>query len=127
MKRVLDLGKHPTFIGRELFAHSARNGGAFAFSYGTEDVAVALLNPRLNVLLVINVLPTHRSHGLGSAVLTYLQCSFARVLESAIPFFERSGYTSVGELHQGNRLRTQVMIKQSLLALAGRVSRIYGK
>lgn len=74
---------------------------------------------------VLNVHPDHRSHGLGSAVLAYLQCNFARVVESAVPFFERNGYTSIGVMKQGNRLNTQIMIKQSLMNLAGRVSRIF--
>jgi hypothetical protein len=48
------------------------------------------------------------------------------VLESAVPFFERNGYTAVGELKHGNRLNTQVMVKSSLIPLAGRIARIYG-
>ena len=89
------------------------------------DLAIAIVNPKLNCLLVLNVVPSHRSHGLGAAVLRYLQCNFARVLESAVPFFERNGYTSRGKLKQGKTLKTQVMVKSTLLTLAGRVTAIY--
>ena len=109
-----------------MFTVAARNGGALAFIHDGIDVAVAVVNPALNVLLVLNVEPAHRKHGLGSAILAYLQCNFARVLESAIPFFERNGYQSVGPMKSGNRYKTQVMVKSSLLPLAGRVARIYG-
>lgn len=124
-KNILDRGKHPTFIGRQLVMTATRNGGAFAFSYRGLDIAVAIVNPSLNCLLVLNVSPDHRSHGLGAAILRFLQCNFARVLESAVPFFERNGYTSRGKLKIGKRLKTQVMIKSSLLTLAGRVAAIY--
>lgn len=89
-------------------------------------MAVALINPRLNVLLVLNVLPEHRSHGLGSAALRYLQCNFARVLSTVVPWFERNGYVSMGKLKKGNRLYTQVMVKASLIPLAGRMKALYG-
>ncbi len=79
-----------------------------------------------NVLLVLNVDPHHRSHGLGTAILRYVQANFARVLESAVPFFERNGYTCVGSLKRGNSLNTQVMIKSSLIPLAGRIAKLYG-
>lgn len=88
------------------------------------DAAVAIVNPAINTLLVLNVNPAHRSHGLGSAVLRYLQCNFARVLESAVPFFETNGYQAVGALKHGKSLKTQVMIKSTLIPLAGRVGRI---
>lgn len=127
MKSLLNRGRHPTFIGRDLFAAAARNGGVFVFEYAGGDVGGAIVNARLNVLLVLNVSAEHRGHGLGSAMLRYLQCNFARVLQSAVPFFERNGYRSVGEPHDGNRFKTQLMIKSSLLTLAGRVAKIYGK
>ncbi len=123
----MDLGKHPAFIGRELVKAAARNGGAIVFIFAGFDAAVAVVNPKLNCLLVLNVHPRHRAHGLGTAVLAYLQCNFARVLESAIPFFERNGYTAIGEMKQGNALKTQIMVKKSLLDLAGRVSRVFAE
>jgi GNAT superfamily N-acetyltransferase len=102
-----------------------RNGGAFLFRFRNMDIAVAIVNPKLNCLLVLNVEPTHRGHGIGGAILRYLQCNFARVLESAVPFFQRNGYTSRGKMKTGKRLKTQVMVKSSLLTLAGRVSQIF--
>ncbi len=80
------------------------NGGVMVFSFGGKDVSVAVVNPAINTLLVLNIHPEHRGHGLGSALLWYLQCNFARVLESAIPFFERNGYQVVGSLKQGKSL-----------------------
>ena len=91
------------------------------------DVAVAIVNPAINCLLVLCVHPEHRGHGLGGALLAYLQCNFARVLESAVPFFARNGYQAIGEPHSGKSLKTQVMIKSDLIPLAGRVARIYGE
>ena len=99
------------------------NGGVFIFQHAGEDVAVALVNPRLNSLLVLTVLPNHRSHGLGSAIIAYLQCNFARVLESAIPFFERQGYRQIGDLKAGVRFNTGIMVKSALIPLAGRLPR----
>ena len=125
IKTVLNRGKHPTFIGRSLVLTATRNGGSFVFCHDGVDVAVAVVNPKLNCLLVLNVLPEHRSHGLGAAILRYLQCNFARVVESVVPWFERQGYVSRGKIKIGRRLKTQVMVKSSLLLLAGRVAAIY--
>jgi len=108
-----------------LVSTATRNGGAFVFCLDAEDIAVAIVNPATNCLTVLNVSPSHRSHGLGSAILRYLQCNFARVLEAAVPFFERNGYVSRGKIKTGKRLKTQVMVKSSLLTLAGRVAAIY--
>lgn len=95
------------------------------FEFAGQDVAVAVVNPRTNVFLVLSVRPDHRKHGLGSAIINYLQCNFARVIEAVVPFFERNGYRSVGQIKQGNRLKTQVMIKSSLASLAGRLARLH--
>ena len=127
VKQILNRGKHPTFIGRSFVLVSTRNGGCTIFRFGGEDIGVSIVNPMKNVLLVLNVDPKHRQHGLGTAILHYVQANFARVLESAVPFFERNGYTKVGSLKRGNSLNTQVMIKSSLIALAGRISAIHAK
>ena len=127
VKQILNRGKHPTFIGRSFVLVSTRNGGCTIFRFGGEDIGVSIVNPMKNVLLVLNVDPEHRSHGLGTAILRYVQANFARVLESAVPFFERNGYTCVGELKRGNSLNTQVMIKSGLIPLAGRLTQIYAK
>lgn len=127
IKRILDRGKHPTFIGRSLVLKCTRNGGCTIFRFGGEDIGVSIVNPMKNVLLVLNVDPRHRSHGLGTAILHYVQANFARVLESAVPFFERNGYTCVGALKRGNSLNTQVMIKSALIPLAGRLCKLYAE
>ena len=121
VKQILNRGTHPAFIGRMTFASAARNGGVLIFLFETEDVAVAMINPRMNVLLVLNVVPAHRSHGLGSAVIRYIDVNFARVLESAIPFFERNGFQGMGKFHMGQRYRTRVMVKASLIGLVGKL------
>jgi hypothetical protein len=50
----------------------ARNGGATVFMFAGEDIAVTVVNPKFNTLLVLNVLPAHRKHGMGAAILRYL-------------------------------------------------------
>jgi len=126
VKAILDEGKHPTFIGRDLVTTSARNGGVTIYLLDGRETAVTVVNPKLNSLLVLNVLPAHRSHGLGRAIVAYLQCNFARVIASAVPFFERCGYQCVDSAHQGRRFVTHVMVKSTLIPLAGRIARIYG-
>lgn len=125
IKAILNAGKHPAFIGRQMVLDKTRNGGAMLFTLDGLDVAAAVVNPRLNVLLVLNVLPSHRGHGLGRALVDYLQCNFARVVQSAVPFFERCGYVTIGKAKKGNRLYTQVMVRASLLKLAGRMAKLY--
>jgi len=125
VKKLLDRGRHPTFIGRNLVKCCALNGGVLVFHYVGQAVGVAVVNPAINTLLVLNVLPAHRGHGLGRAIVSYLQCNFARVIEGVVPFFERCGYQAMGDMHQGKAFRTQVMIKSTLIPLAGRVARVY--
>ena len=72
------------------------------------------------------VVPEHQGHGLGSAMLSYLACNFARVETRAVPFFERNGFVSIGAPKKGKTLYTQVMVRDSLRTLAGRVAKIYG-
>lgn len=125
-KAILNVGKHPTFIGRSRYAVSTRNGGATFFTVNGRDAAVALVQPRTNCLLVLCVVPAFRGRGLGQGIVAYLQCNFARVIDSAVPFFERCGYLSIGEPKMGKRWKTQVMCLKSLTELAGRVSRVLG-
>jgi len=80
-----------------------------------------VVNAKQNVLLVMNVLPTHRSHGLGAAMLEYCKPSWVRALESATSWFMRRGYTPIGALKQGRSLRTQLMVRSGLPTLAGRL------
>lgn len=126
VKQILNRGKHPAFIGRQMIQTYVKNGGIFVFTVAESDAACAAVNPKSNTLMVLNILPEHRSHGLGSAILRYLQANFARVVETAVPFFERNGYTPVGAMKRGNSLNTQVMIKSSLIPLAGRLAVLWG-
>ena len=123
-KAILNVGRHPTFVGRGLYGSCARNGGAIFFTVDGQDAAVALISARSNCLLVLCVAPAFRNRGLGAAVVAYCQVSFARVIESAVPFFERCGFISVGEPKMGKRWKTQIMCLKSLTELAGRLSRL---
>lgn len=109
-----------------MIASAAKNGGVFLFRFADRDVATAVVNPRLNVLLALAVQPSHQGHGLGSALLKYLATNFARVESRAVPFFERNGFVSIGEPKKGKTLYTQIMVRDSLRSLAGRVNAIYG-
>jgi GNAT superfamily N-acetyltransferase len=123
-KRILNAGRHPTFIGRSLYSTAARNGGVAFFQVDGVDAAVAIVQPRTNCLLVLCVHPKFRNLGLGQSVLAYLAVNFARVIESAVPFFERCGYVSIGEMKQGKRWKTQIMVLASVRSLAGRVAQL---
>jgi hypothetical protein len=123
-KAILNVGKHPTFIGKSMYATCVRNGGGTFFTVDGRDAAVSLVQPRTNCLLVLCVVPAFRKVGLGLAIVAYLSVNFARVIESAVPFFERCGFVSIGEMKQGKRWKTQIMVLGSLRELAGRVSRI---
>jgi hypothetical protein len=125
-KTLLNRGTHPTFIGRDTVRRYADNGGLLFFQIDGLDAAVALIQPRYNCLMALNVLPVHRSKGLGAAITAYLQCNWVRAIEDKVPFFERCGYAAVGKLKQGRSLRTQIMVKQSVRELAGRLKRLNG-
>jgi GNAT superfamily N-acetyltransferase len=94
------------------------------FTVDGRDAAVALIQPRTNCLLVLCVAPPFRRAGLGRAIVGYCQVSFARVIESAVPFFEHCGFIAIGEPKMGKRWKTQIMVLASLRDLAGRVSTI---
>jgi len=127
LKKALNRGQHPTYIGPNMVEHCARNGGLWFFRCGETDAAVALVNPRLSVLLTLNVLPEHRSHGLGAAIMRYLAPNWIRSTESAVPYFRRQGYQVIGRPKRGRTLRTILLVRADLLTLAGRVSRIFGE
>ncbi len=126
-KAVLDAGKHPTFIGRQTVERHAINGGLLFFQIDGKDVAGALVNPRFNNLMVLNVVPEHRSHHLGSAIVRYLNCNFARVIQNKITFFKRLGYTSIGKMKKGRRFKTQIMVKSELIHIAGKLQKGFEK
>ncbi len=121
-KQLLNKGRHPAFIGRTSLGRWAEQGGLVFATLEDQDIAVAAINTRNGTLMVLNIHPDHRSHGLGSVFIDYLKPNFARVVESAVPWFERQGYTALGEWKQGRSLRTRVMARNGLFDVAGRVA-----
>lgn len=124
-KKTLDVGRHPAFIGRQSFERYATNGGALLYYHREKIVAASLINPRMSVLIALNVHPEHRSHGLGSAIIRFLMPNFARVLESRISFFEKLGYVKIGSLKKGISLNTQIMANEKLFHLSGRLKNLW--
>lgn len=122
---ILNKGRHPAFIGRETFGRNANNGGALLYEFDGEIVAVSLINPRLGILLALNVIQVHRQHGMGAAIIKYLMPNFARVIESKVSWFEKQGYVPIGDLKQGISLKTQVMIRKNLLSLAKNLKKVW--
>ena len=125
-KKLLNHGRHPTFIGPSMIQTSARNGGMCFAVFSGQIVAVALVNPRYSQLNVLNVMPEHRGHGIGKAFVNYLACNFARVVENKVSFFESCGYVRIGEMKHGRTLRTQTMARKNLFQLAGRMRKLLG-
>ncbi len=126
-KKLLDQGKHPAFIGRDVFCRNAKNGGALLYYFSGELAGVSLINPHHGILLALNVHPAHRGHGLGRAIVNFLMPNFARVVEGKVGWFEGQGYVRVGKMKEGRRLNTQVMARGALFELAGRVRKVLGK
>lgn len=124
-KRVLDVGRHPAFIGRQTFWRNSQNGGALLYVLAGEIVAVSLINPNKGVLLAMNVHPAHRGHGLGSAVLKFLMPNFVRAIEAKVAWFERRGYRRIGDPKQGRSLTTQLLAREALFGLAGRIQAVF--
>ena len=111
-----------------MIRRSSVNGGMCLAMIGSDEVAaVALVNPRVSQLNVLNVMPAHRGHGIGKAFVAYLACNFARVVEDKVQFFESCGYIKIGAMKKGRTLNTQIMARKNLFALAGRVEKILGK
>lgn len=130
-KRLLNAGHHPTFIGRNQISRQAKQGGLIFASVAEKkektDAAVALINVRNSTLMVLNVHPKFRSMGVGGEFLRFLRPNFARVVESAVPWFQKQGYLSVGALKQGRTLRTEVMVRAELVELSGKAWRVYSQ
>lgn len=124
-KGILNRGKHPTFIGKTMVQRNAIQGGLLFYIVEGKDAAVALVNVRNSTLLVLNVLPEFRGHGVGAKFLNLVRPNFARVVEFAVPWFERQGYAKIGEPKKGRKLFTQIMARKELFALAGRVANIF--
>lgn len=124
-KTILNAGRHPTFIGRDMVCRNAVQGGLiFAVVNGT-DAAVSVINVRNSTLLVFCVHPAFRKCGLGSQFIQFLRPNFARVVESAVAWFERNGYKQVGNWKQGRILRTAIMVRGELIDFAGRAKSVY--
>lgn len=51
----------------------------------------------------------------------YLAPNWVRAVENAVPYFERLGFVMVGQLKQGRTLRMQILVRGSLISLAGRL------
>lgn len=124
-KQVLNAARHPTFVGRDTFDNIAREGGAFVFCRDGEDIAVALVKTRHSVLTALSVAKGAQGSGVGTFAVDFLRPNWVRATAAAVAFFERLGYQAVGAPRVGRSLTTQVMVRSSLLQLAGRVSRVY--
>lgn len=125
-KKLLDLGRHPAFIGRTTMSRNAANGGALFYLVHQRPVAVSLVNPHFGILLALNVLPHHRSHGLGTAIVQFLMPNFVRAIETKVPYFQKLGYRPIGPLKRGISLNTQIMARAALFDLAGKLARVWG-
>lgn len=84
-----------------------------------------MINPHYGILTALNVLPAHRGHGLGSAMVRFLIPNFVRCIESKIEFFERLGYIRIGKMKTGIRLNTQIMARAALFDLAGNLKKAW--
>lgn len=103
----------------------ATNGGLMFFQVDGQDSAVVILNTRLSCLIALNIRPMHRGHGLGAAILDMLMPNFIRSTEKAVPYFRKFDYVPIGELKPGYSLNTQILVREKLITLAGRIRRIF--
>ncbi len=124
-KKILNAGRHPTFVGRDTVCRNALQGGLIFAAIDDADAGVAVVNVRTSTLLVLCVHPKYRKAGLGAALLEFLRPNFARVVESAVPWFARNGYIQLGDYKQGRSLRTAIMVRGGLTELCGRLATIY--
>ncbi len=120
-KHLLNIGKHPAFIGRGTFEHCRRNGGALLFLLDEQPIAVSMVNPRTGVLLALNVSPQHRGHGLGAAIVNFLMPNWCRVIEHKVKWFQHQGYRRIGSMKTGIKFKTEIMVRTSLIALYSRL------
>lgn len=107
-----------------MIARYARDGGCSLYYVGGELAAVSLMSMNRLVLMALCVAGPHRGTGLGSWAVDYLKANFVRAVEAAVPFFEVRGYTPIGTWKQGRSLRTRVLVRSSIIGLAGRLSRV---
>jgi GNAT superfamily N-acetyltransferase len=125
-KRLLDLGHHPTFIGRGCVERNAIQGGLIFAQLEKQDVAVAVIGIRNGTLLVLNVHPLFRSRGIGSQLLGFLRPNFARVIESRVAWFESMGYAPLGAMKKGRVYKTQIMVRKELMSIAAKLAATHG-
>ena len=123
-KTVLNRASHPTFVGPREYRDSAKQGCASIAHVGGQDVAAAVVNARTGALLVLCVVHEFRSQGVGAWFLGHLSPTFARVLDSAVPWFEAHGYEQTGTVLKGRKHSTAIMIRRGLRELAGRLSKV---
>lgn len=123
-KRALDVGKHPAYLSVARLESASRKGGVFYAVFDGMDLGVAVIRPAVSSLTALNIHPEHRSHGLGGALLRWVAPNWARVIESAVPWFEQHGFEAIGPPRQGRRHKTFVMVRSDLIRLAGRLDRL---
>ena len=121
--RFLSQNEYPAWFGPMVFRRYITNGGGFWFHHRGVPVGVGILNPRLSSLGALAVSKSHRGHGLGRAIVEFLQPNFVRAVEHKVPYFERLGFVPVGAMKRGIRLNVQVMCRKSLFQLAGRLKK----
>ena len=126
VKKILDSGKHPTFIGRQRVLVSTRNGGCTIFRYANRDIACEHRQP-YEKRAAWSSMSTHAT-ALTDLALRF--CNTCKPTSHACwnPPFRFSSATAIqksAELKRGNSLNTQVMIKSSLIPLAGRLCKLY--
>lgn len=100
---------------------NANNGGALFYVFEKEIVAVSLINPHYGILLVMNIVPAHRGHGLGGAILSFMMPNFVRAIDYKVAWFEKRGYRKIGEPKQGRRFQTQLLARENLFHLCGKL------
>lgn len=121
--RFLSRADYPAWFGPSTFQRYVTNGGGYWFRFRGETAAVGILNPRLSSLGALAVAREHRGHGLGKAIVEFLQPNFVRAVEDKVPFFEKLGFRPLGAMKPGIRLNVQVMCRESLFRLAGRLKK----
>lgn len=124
-KKLLDVGKHPAFIGKATMMRNASQGGAIFYEFERQRIAVSLVNPRYGILLALNVHPAHRGHGLGAAIVRFLIPNFVRAIEDKVEWFEMLGYRRIGKMKRGISLNTQVLARAALFDLAGNLRKAW--
>ena len=96
--------------GPMAFQRYITNGGGFWFHFQGVPVGVGILNPRLSSLGALAVAKEHRGHGLGKAIVEFLQPNFVRAVEDKVLYFENLGFVPVGKMKKGIRLNVQVIV-----------------